>query len=260
MHTTSWNDSHRLFSSIVETWRKSYFGNVEPLTKWGVASSFLLEYAAKLCKIELEVETHEDDFSDLRKCVNARCVTSLDVHAGTLSSLLEACASTLEELIFSINPAGDAVEVMVAVRNNCKQLRVFNIRNLGDVIDIVGQESYSSLICSYGSHLKSANIDRLDREHLVEVANTCVNLEVSVYWTDDPSVDCQFVCDVGPRVAKLLLDPKYLCDKDCPRAFERCSNLRRLDMSPQVDAGIRRVTDEVIANVFAPSRFRNPST
>ncbi len=226
-----------------------------PLTKWGIASAFLHEYGANLREIELEGESDEEGFTDFQKCVMLKRLKSDNLNTAALISLLNASASTLEELDIVITSIGDSVQVMEAIRNNCKQLSLLDIRNLQYVIDIVGQESYSSLICSYGSRLKSANIFGLGQQNLVEVVKACTNLEITVFCVSDARVDCQSVCDLGLRVAILILDHNDLHRQDYPRALERCSNLRHLDLSGRYDGGSMGVTDEMIANVFSPFRF-----
>ncbi len=133
-------------------------------------------------KIDWDGEEDENGFPDLEKCVNVRRLRSRKLNTGTLVSLLKACGTTLEVADISITPVGESVEVMDAIRTHCKKLSVIHIKKLKDVIDVVGQESYLSLLRSYGSQLKSARTNRLGHEHLVALTDVCANLEVNVFW------------------------------------------------------------------------------
>ena len=228
-----------------------------PLTKWGTATSFFREYAENLRVIEWHGDEDENSFSDMRKCSNVRRLTSRRLNTGTLVSLLKACGLTLEELDISIKPVGDSAEVMEAIQAYCGKLSVINIKNLKDVIERVGHESYSKLIRSYGSRLRKARTEELDHEHLLGVARACTNLEVSVRWSwmNSESVDWRRVYALGPRVLHLHFNGNVFYGDDYPRALEQCSNLRMLDISGIHVDGRAGVTEEMIANVFAPSRF-----
>ncbi len=236
-----------------------FCGYQAPLTKWGTASSFFREYATNLRKINWSGDEDDNGFPDLPKCKNLTRLKSHCLNTATLVSLLKACGPKLEELDILISPVGDSVEVIEAIRKYCKVLTVMNIVNLKDVIDMVGQECYVSLIRSFGSSLKSATTAGLDHDQLVEVVNTCVNLEVIVFVEDEESADWRRVNDLGPRVARLFLNPDSLHGDKYPRALEQCSNLRKLTISGGTDAmygdEAPQVTDEMIANVFSPSRF-----
>ncbi len=233
----------------------SFQGYGAPLTGWGTASYFFREYAANLRKIVWSGEEDENGFPDLRKCTNLRILESCTLNTATLMSLLEACGSTLEELRISITPIGDAVEVIETIRNYCKQLSVIDILNLEVVLGIIGQESFSSLIRSYGSQLKHACTKGLDHEHLVEVVNACTNLEVSWRLRDEGSPDWQHIYDLGPRMVWICVYPLWMLTNRYARALEQCSNLRHLSLSSCFFDIRPGVTDEMIENVFSSSRF-----
>ena len=200
-------------------------------------------------------EEDENGFPDLRKCLNMRSVSSHSLNTATLVSLLNACGSTLEQLSVTIKPVGDSVDVMEAIRHQCKNLSVLKVVNLKDVIDIVGQKSYVSLICSYGSKLKDTTTDGLCHERLVEVVNACTNLEVTFFWMSKQSADWRQVHALGSRVATLVFRAKLLHGKVYPGAIRQCSNVRKLHLSGHLDIGRGGVTDEMIMNVFSASRF-----
>ncbi len=232
-----------------------FWGYATPLTKWGTASSFFREYAANLRLIEWHGDEDEAGFPDLRKCVNVRRLKSLDMNTATLVSLLETCGPTIEELDISLAPVGECVEVLDTIRDHCKKLCVLNISNLVDVIDLVGQESYSALICSYGSQLKNATVEGLGHEHLVEVVNSCTNLELTVYWMRRVSADWEHVRYLGPRVASLFFNADLLDGNGYRRALKQCSNLRKLHLLGAFGEERIAFTDAMIANVFAVGRF-----
>ncbi len=238
--------------NVEEIW---FYGYRAPLTKWGTASSFFREYAANLHTIGWNGEEDEKGFPDLQQCVSTRLLKAHKLNNATLVSLLTACRATLEELDISITPAGDCVEVIETIRNHCKQLSELHIGNLEEILDVVGRDRYSSLLCSYGSQLKYAKMDRLGHEDLVEVLNACTNLEVIVYWKYERSVDWRQAYALGPQMARLALNAELLYGNAYPRALEQCSNLRELDLSGDSDDGRLVLTDEMIANVFSPSRF-----
>ncbi len=121
-------------------------GYQAPLTKWGIASSFFREHAANLPLIYWDCEEDEKGFPDLRKCLKTRCVSSYSFSTAALLSLLTACGSALEQLSISIKLVGDGRVIIEALRKHSKNLSTLKIVNLKDVIDIVGQESYSSVI------------------------------------------------------------------------------------------------------------------
>ncbi len=223
-----------------------------PMTKWGTGSSFFREYAENLRKIDWNGEEDENGFADLEKCINLRHLRSRYLNTGTLISLLKTCGSTLEHLDVVIKPVGDSIEIVEAIRNYCEQLKVFRIDNLKNVMGIVGQESYSSLIRSLGTQLKNANTEGLDHEHLVEVVNACANLEVDLYRECKRIMDWEHVYDLGPRLAKIRLTVSSLRGDEYPRALEQCSNLRKLGLGSSTNFC---TTDEMIANVFAPARY-----
>ncbi len=224
------------------------------LMKWGKASSFIREYAANLRTIDCQVEEDEEGFLDFRKCMNLRRWRSNTLSTARLVSFLKTCGSTLEELDIAIKTVGDSVEVIETIRNYCKQLNVIRIGNVKAVIDIVGQESYSSLICSYGSKLKEASVDGLGHEHLVEVVNACTNVQF-VVCSFGENVDWQRVYDLGPRMVMLCFNPSLLIGDEYPRAFEQCTNLRRLVLVGGIRDESHGVTDEMIFNVFSPASF-----
>ncbi len=159
-----------------------------PLTKWEAASSLFREYAANLRKIEWHGEEDMNGFPHLRKCVHLRFLKSRGLNTATLVSLLEACGPALQELDISITPVVDRVEVMDAIRKYCKQLSVIIIENVEDVLDVVGEERYSSLLCSFGSQLKNADTKGLGHEHLMKVVDACPILEVTAVWDGMGSV------------------------------------------------------------------------
>ncbi len=196
-----------------------------PLTKLGTASSLLREYATNLRVIHLHGEEDEKGFPDLRKCLNTRRVSSHSMNTATLVSLLKAAGSALEQLSISIKPVSDSVEVIEAVRKHCKKLSMIHIANLKNVIDIVGQESYSSLICSYGSLLKKAGTQGLCHELLLEVVNACRNLEVTLSVKNEPSGGWRNVLVLGPLVATLFCDAGLLHGDEYPSALKQCSNM-----------------------------------
>ncbi len=224
------------------------------LTKWGTASSFIREYAANLRTIDWQGK-EDEGFLDFRKCTNIRCLKSNCLSTATLVSVLKTCGSTLEELKIAIRPAGDNVEVIETIRKYCKQLNAIRIRNVKAVIDIVGQESYSSLLCSYGSKLKNASVNGLGHEHLAEVVNACSNLEFWMYCPRGESVDWHRVYAMGPRLVSLNFIPSSLIGDKYPRALEQCTNLRRLSMRVDSRDENQGFTDEMIANVFSPASF-----
>ncbi len=226
-----------------------------PMRKWGTASAFFREYAANLRTIDWNGLEDVTGLPDLRLCKNVSRLRSRKLKTATLVSLLKACGSTLNELKIAILPAGDSVEVIEAIRNFCKKLSVIMIENLEDVIDIVGQESYSSLICSYGSQLEKARMDGLNLEHLVEVVNACTHLEVGVCWLRRQSVDWRHVHHLGPRIRNLSISADLLYGNVYLRALEQCSNLRLMHLAGYCHGERLQVTNEMIANVFQPSRF-----
>ncbi len=144
---------------------------------------------------------------------------------------------------------------MEVIRNYCKQLRVLNVSNLKDALDVIGQESYASLIRSYGSRMKNATVDGLGHEHLVEIVKACTRLKVTVDWENVESVDWRQVHELGPRMVRLTFNAGILCGDAYPRAIEQCSNLQQLWMTENLDGDRPRFTEEMIENVFAPSRF-----
>ncbi len=233
----------------------SFGGYRAPLTKWGTASSFFREYAANLRTIDLDGEEDETGFPGLRQCTNLRRLKSRKLNTATLVSLLEASSLTLEELDISIAPAGDSVEIVEAIRNHCTKLKVIIIENLEDVIDTVGQESYSSLILGYGLQLENATMNGLDSEHLVEVVNACTNLELTVGWSSNGTVDWRRFHDLGPRVVNLRLADEFWYGDEYPGAFEQCSSLRELSIEGILDDERQEIADKMIANVFSPSQF-----
>ncbi len=225
------------------------------LMNWGIAPAFFRKYAGNLRKIHWACEEDQKEMPDLVECVNLRSLKARNLTTSTLVSLLKACRFTLEELDVAITPAGDSAEVVEAIRKYCKKLSVINIENLEDVMDVVGQESYSALIRSYGTQLRNAKTDGLCHERLVEVVHACTNLEATVYWMLESNVDWQHVYDLGPRVASISFHGDLLHGSEYPRSLDQCSNLRKLYMSSGI--GYRRppLTDAMIANVFVPSRF-----
>ena len=233
----------------------SLAGYRAPLTKWGTASLFFREYAASLRMIDLDGEEDETGFPDLRQCTNLRRSKSRKLNSATLISLLEASGRTLEELDISITPAGDSVEIMDAIRNHCKNLKVIHIENAEDVINMIGQVSYSFLIRGYGSQLKKTTMNGLDSEHLVEVVNTCTNLELTVGWSSNESVDWRRLHDLGLRVVNLRLPAGFWYGDEYPEAFERCSSLRELTIAGILDGQRSEIADKMIETVFSPSRF-----
>ncbi len=189
---------HRYCRTVEEITFWRYYA---PLTELGAASSFFREYAGNLRRIDFVGEEDVNGFSDLRKCTNLRRLKSDYLNTATLVSVFQMCGSTLEHLHIAIEPVGDSAGVMEAIRSFCKKLSVIVIENLRDVIDLVGQDSYTSLIRGYGAQLRNAKVDELDHEHLVEVVDACPSLEITVDWEDEPSVDWQHVYEMGPRVA-----------------------------------------------------------
>ncbi len=226
-----------------------------PLTKWGAAFSLFRDYAANLRKIEWHGEEDMNGFPHLRKCVHLRCLKSRGLNTVTLVSLLEVCGPTLQELDISITPVVDSVEVVDAIRKYCKQLSVILINDRKHVLDVVGEERYSSLLCSFGWQLKNADTSGLGREHLVKVVNACPILEVSAVWNGIGNGTAQRFCDLGPRVVLLFLIGDLSQRTEYVRALKQCSNLRRLCIGHSYGNESPEVTDEVIANPFSPSRF-----
>ncbi len=79
---------------------------------------------------------------------------------------------------------------------------MIKISLLESVLEVIGQESYASLICSYGSQLRDATVAGLEHKHLMEVVNACTNFEATAYG---PIIrnDWQHLHDLGPRVVWL---------------------------------------------------------
>ncbi len=225
------------------------------MTKWGTASSLIREYAGNLRAIDWLGEEDEEGVFDFRNCMNMRRLRSSNQSTAALLSFLKTSGSTLDELDISIIPVEDSAEVIETIRNYCKQLNVIRIGNVKDVIDMVGQESYSSLICSYGSKLKDASVNGLGHYHLVEVVNACTNLEFWMYCPREESVDWQRVYNLGPRMASICFSLSSLIGDEYPRALEQCTNLQQLEMSGGFQDESQGVTDEMIANVFSPASF-----
>ncbi len=241
-----------------------YCRNVEEAELWGcdtllieskTASAFFREYAANLRVVEWNGQDEEEaSFTDLEKCVKLRRLSLNYPCTATLVSLLKACGSTLEEIVVPIQPE-ESVEAIEAIRKYCKKLSVIQIETLEEIIEMGFEECYTSLLCSYGSQLKKAETLGLGYEHLVEVANICTNLEVTVPWLPTPSMGWQHVIALGPRVASLSFLAEALHGAEYPRALDRVSNLRELHVSIRSAQEGLGATDEMIANVFSPSRF-----
>ncbi len=204
--------------------------------------------------IDWDGDEDEEGFPELRKCVNTGHLISRNLNTATIVAFLRVCGSTLEQLEVSIRPFRDSAEVVQAIQHCCKQLRVIKIPFLEHVLEIVGQESYSSLLRSYGSQLRDATLDGLEPNHLVEVANACMNLEVTVSGATG-ACNWQHVHALGPRMVYLNAHDKLLHGNEYPRALEQCSNLRKLFLSGTEGNDTPEVTDEMIGNVFVQSRF-----
>jgi len=242
-----------------------YCRNVEELsftylgasvTKWAAASCFMREYAADLRVIEWHGEEDEEGFSDLRECTNLNSLTCHEMSIRTLGSLLKRCGSTLQELDISITPVVDSAQIMEAIRKYCKQLTVLHIENIEDVMDVVGEGSYSSLICSYGSRLEKARTDRLSHESLVEVVKACTSLEVRIECLNEEVVDWTHAYDLGPRIVQIHFYPDSWHEHETRTALKQCTNIRELFIS----SGRRTnespaLTDEMVANMFSRSSF-----
>ncbi len=205
--------------------------------------------------IDWHGEEDEIGFAGLRQCTYTRRLKTRYLNTATLVSLLKACAQQLEELYVFIASVGDGVEVIEAIRHHCKQLSALNIEKLVEVIDLVGHESYLALIRSYGSYLRNARTDVLGQEHLGAVVDTCKNLEVKEFWENEASVDWPRLRALGPLVTKLFFNAEVLHGDESCRALQPCSNLGELFLSRNTGGERLGVTDEMIANVFAPSRF-----
>jgi len=226
-----------------------------PLTSWGTACSFLQEYAANLRVIEWNGDKQEEGFADLQECTNLKQLKAERMNTATLISLLKASGSTLEELDIYMNPVFDITEIMATIRDYCKQLTVISMENLKDIIVVVGEDSYSSLLCSYGSQLKKANVDGLGYVYLAEVAKACTNLEVTVKWRFLYDVDWQKAEAISPRVVSFVINSGVLFVDECPRALKGCSEIRELRMVSVYRFDELGNNDEIIANVFTPSCF-----
>ena len=139
------------------------------------------------------------------------------MNSTTLVSLLKACGEIVEELGMTVTPVGDSLEIMEAIRTYCKQLSVIHIENLRDVFDMIGEESYSSLIRSYGSRLKYAYVYQLSLAHLAKTVNACTNLQLKVmaYWLFEESIDWQRAYHLGPRMDHLHLSPDLIHGDEC---------------------------------------------
>ncbi len=144
----------------------------------GTASAFLQEYATNLRSIDWYGKEGETGFPDFGKCVKVRRLQSRNLSTAALVSILKACGSTLEEIWTVLRPVVDSDEVVSAIEIHCKKLSVIDIMNSEEVISVVGQERYSSLICGYGTQVKRAMTHGLDPKHLVEVVKACTNLEI----------------------------------------------------------------------------------
>ncbi len=223
--------------------------------KCGIASSFFREYAPTLRTIDWDGEEDETGFPDWRQCVSVRRLQSRKLSTATLLAVLEACGSTLEEIHVIVRPVTDSHEVLRTIRNHCRKLRVLNIWNSEDVIGVVGQESYSSLICGYGAQLKNATTCGLDPEHLVEVVRACTNLEVDVRWRNAGCEDWRHTYYLGPRVVSLHINADLLYGDEYVGALGECSNLRDLFIYGCSGGARVGVTDEKIANLFSQSRY-----
>ncbi len=254
--------------NLVEQFRShvfEYCRNVEevefvsykaPLTRWGIAASLFRDYAPSLRVIEWFGDEDESGFPDLEKCMITRRLKSCSLNTETIVSLLKACGLKLEHLEISIEPVGDSGQVLEAIRNYCDKLSVIDIKNLHNVMDIVGQGNYSTLLCSYGSQLRKARVDGLSRNDLVAVVQACTNLEVSLYLGSRADVDWRNLADLGSRVVCIHLSYSSIYPHPYFRALEQCSNIRILHLSGFEGIGRPAVTmDEIIADVFSPSRY-----
>ncbi len=201
-----------------------------PSTKWGTASALFRDYAPTLRKICWDGEADEIGFADLPKCTKLRIFKYDNINTATLISLLKACGPTLEELCLLISPVGDSAQVIEAIRSNCKKSCVIHIINWKDVLDMVGQEIYCSLIRSFGPQLKDTKVDGLDHEHLVEVVKTCTQSEIALYWKNKQISDWQYDHALGLRIWMFVFSADLLHGSEYPRALKQYANPRQLEI------------------------------
>ncbi len=164
----------------------------------------------------------------------------------TLFSVLRSVGKTLEELCITHEGCTKPDDLLHAIQTHCRRLSVVSLPYSGKTL-------YTALLCSYGSQLIRADVEDLSLDNLRDVARVCTNLRTSfAFDLDWNETKWEYVNVIGPLVDDLHLE-KYPCTgEESASAMARCVNLRRLC----VESEDFIVSDEIMDNLFANSRFR----
>ncbi len=174
--------------------------------------------------------------------------------SDTLISVLRTVGKTLKELCIGLGGTKESVDVVNAIQTHCRRLSELSLSYRGI------ETAYTALLCSYGPQLVSAGVEGLSLACLRSVARVCTNLRTSFayefYWEEFNLAwyerKWEYVNVIGPLIDDLRLE-KYPCTgEESASAMARCVNLRSL----HVEHEYRNISDEIMKNMFADSRFK----
>ncbi len=184
------------------------------------------------------------------------CTNLLRLHCGlqrtdTLISVLQCIGQTLEEIRLYFTDDSKYEEAMYAIQSYCRRLTVI----LMEVhIYRDRQKIYTSLLCSYGSQLVSADVQNLTSENLRKITEACSNLRTE-FAVDLQSGEDKWECieAVGPALDFLEIENYPCVGDESLYAMARCGNLRRLRVADEENDFLSGLDMHCL---FANAKFR----
>ena len=172
------------------------------------------------------------------------------LRSDTLISMLQSVGRTLEELTVRFDDIPGPDGVLHAIQTYCRRLSVIR---LNDYWYFCAEPQRTALLCSYGPQLVKADVGGLRPISLREVARKCPSLRTSfLFYYDWDETKWDHIKAIGPLIDDLRLENYPCAGGKSADAMARCINLRRL----RVENENFVVSDEIMSNIFANSRYR----
>lgn len=121
------------------------------------------------------------------------------------------------------------VALLDIIEENCKHLTSIDFSK--DIVCYTEEQRYVSFLCSFGHQLIRADMDQLDEEELLDVAEKCENLKFehfsSFYWGVD---DAKRMKVIGSRLDSFTIDETISSAHEWLTSLAQCTNLRILEV------------------------------
>ena len=199
----------------------------------------LEQFSSQLRSIVWNVEAIDIDCFRLPSISMCTHIRELDFPASPqLISFLHAFGASLESLTVSHRASNGYAEMLDIIERKCTKLSTILLHDLFTIIESLGEERYSSLLCSFGSQLICAAFEMLSIENLTRVLRACPNMSISHELVDEDQGDEWERFDLlGPTITDLTIASDLYRDEKCKETIGRCTKLQSLIIAENLEDG-----------------------